>query len=83
MLFQEPLESRSCHWKEVEVDPSGSERSAREAERVLPSAGEPAMFRFAEAGLVDSADLGGKTWFIQLSPLLSLSSILSAEPIST
>ena len=39
-----------CHWKAVDVDPSGSMRFEREADRELPSAGVPEMASEAVAG---------------------------------
>ena len=51
MLFQEPSELRSCHWKAVDGEPSGSTRLEREAESVLPSCGVPEICKLAVAGL--------------------------------
>ena len=51
MFFQEPLSSRTCHWKDGIGEPSESVRLCREAERVFPSNGVPEISRFAVAGL--------------------------------
>ena len=42
-MFNQEEPELSCHWKSVEVEPSGSETSDREALSVCPSAGVPEM----------------------------------------
>ena len=49
-MFAQEEPELICHWKAVEVEPSGSLRLAREAERVLPSAAVPEMEREPVAG---------------------------------
>ena len=49
-IFDQEEPELICHWKAVEVDPSGSLRLEREAVREFPSAAVPEMEREPVAG---------------------------------